>query len=282
MQHIPIEDRTARIEPITRNFGAVLHGLDFRDPGSTKAILDAVHAHGVVFLRDQPLEDAEHIACAARFGPLGVYPIQAAAGRDEPLEFIEDGPDDPPKADGWHTDVTWTERPPVLAFLSMLEPAERGGDTMWVDTAAAWDALSPVMQEMLSGLSVHHDLGASRAVLDRKFGTEIVERTRELYGIGVAHPLVRVHPHTGRKSLFVAGYFMDHVVGMTPAESRALLDFLMTHATQPERAIRWRWREGDLAIWDERRTMHRALGDHFPRRRRVRRCTVLGERPSAE
>ncbi len=266
-------------ETITRDFGAVLHGLDARDPDATTALRDAVHDHGVVFLRDQHLDDDEHIAVASRFGPLGVYPVQAAAGMTAPLEFIEDGPDDPPKADGWHTDVTWVETPPVLAFLCMLERPERGGDTLWVDTAGAWDALSPVMQEMLAGLELFHDVGSSREVLVRKFGEDVVLRTKERFGMGVAHPLVRSHPYTGRKSLFVAGYFMDHVVGMSSAESRALLDFLMAHATAPERAIRWRWREGDLAIWDERRTMHRALGDHFPLRRRVRRCTVMGERP---
>lgn len=267
------------VEPLTAWFGAILHGVDLQDAETTEPIRDAVHEHGVVFLRDQPLDDAEHMAFARRFGTLGVYPVQAAAGQHEPLEFIEDGPDDPPKADGWHTDVTWTGRPPVLAVLSMLEPAERGGDTLWADTAAAWDALSPTLQERLEGLSVRHDLGTSRAVLERKFGAEVIERTRERFGIGVEHPLVRRHPHTGRKSLFVAGYFMDHVVGMEPEESRALLDFLMAHATRPERVIRWGWRPDDLVIWDERRTMHRALGDHFPQRRRVRRCTVLGERP---
>lgn len=272
---MPIE-----IETLTPTFGAELRGLDARDPHATQTLRDAVHEHGVVFLRDQHLDAKEHVACAARFGELGVYPVQAAAGLTEPLEFIEDGPDDPPKADGWHTDVTWAVRPPVLAFLCMLDPAERGGDTMWVDTAGAWDALSPVMQRMLEGLEVFHDIGTSRAVLTRKFGEETLTRTKERHGMGVAHPLVRTHPHTKRRSLFVAGYFMDHVVGMTPTESRALLDFLMAHATEPERSIRWRWRRGDLAIWDERRTMHRALGDHYPQLRRVRRCTVLEETPS--
>jgi taurine dioxygenase len=270
-------------ECILEDFGAVLHGVDFCDPAATEIILQSVHTHGVIFLRDQRLSDAEHIEAAGRFGELGVYPLQAAAGAHEPLEFIEDGPDDPPKADGWHTDVTWIEKPPVLAFLSMLEVPDRGGDTIWVDTAKAYETLSPAMQNFVLRLEVHHNISeANRQIFLKKWGQEIIDLTKERYGMGTTHPLVRTHPITGRRSLFVAGYFMQHIVGMNEAESTAMIKFLMSHATAPERAVRWRWRENDFAIWDERRTMHRALGDHFPRRRRVRRCTVLGERPSVD
>ncbi|MFO0690187.1 MAG: TauD/TfdA family dioxygenase [Myxococcota bacterium] len=270
------------VEPILADFGAVVRGLDFRDPDAVKSIQELVHEHGLLFLRDQKLTNAEQMEAAGRFGELGVYPLQAAAGAMEPLEFIEDGPDDPPKADGWHSDVSWIEKPPVLAFLSMLEVPDRGGDTMWVDTAKAWDTLSPTMQEIAAKLSVYHDISeANRQIFLRKWGQAIIDRTKERYGMGTTHPLVRQHPVTGRRSLYLAGYFMKHIVGLNEAESEALLGFFMRHATAPERAVRWRWRENDFAIWDERRTMHRALGDHFPRRRRVRRCTVLGERPIA-
>jgi len=270
------------VEPLLEDFGAVVHGVEFRAPGSRALLEELVHTHGVIFLRDQPLSDVEHIESAGRFGPLGVYPLQAAAGALEPLEFIEDGPEDPPKADGWHTDLTWIEAPPVMAFLSMLEVPDQGGDTLWVDTAKAFDTLSPVMQEFVLSLEIYHDISeANRQIFLLKWGQGVIDLTRERYGMGATHPLVRRHPATGRSSLFVAGYFMRHVVGMSEAESAAVLDFLMAHATAPERAIRWRWRVNDLAIWDERRTMHRALGDHFPRRRKVRRCTVLGERPEA-
>lgn len=268
------------IEPLLADFGAIAHGVEFRDPDARTILQDAVHAHGVIFLRDQQLSDGEHIECAGRFGPLGVYPLQAAAGASEPLEFIEDGPDDPPKADGWHTDVTWIDKPPVLAFLSMLEVPDSGGDTLWVDTAKAYDTLSPVMQEIVLPLEVYHDISEeNRQIFLRKWGQEIIDLTKQRYGMGATHPLVREHPITGRRSLFLAGYFMRHIVGMNEAESEAMISFLMRHATAPERAVRWRWRKHDFAIWDERRTMHRALGDHFPRRRKVRRCTVLGERP---
>lgn len=270
------------VEPILEDFGAVVRGLAFLDPDSRKPLEDLVHKHGLIFLRNQKLTNAEHIETARRFGELGVYPLQAAAGATEPLEFIVDGPDDPPKADGWHSDVSWIEKPPVMAFLSMLEVPDSGGDTLWVDTAKAYDTLSPMLQEIAGKLSVYHDISeANRQIFLRKWGQAIIDRTKERYGMGMTHPLVRQHPVTGRRSLYLAGYFMRHIVGVNEAESEALLGFFMRHATAPERAVRWRWREHDLAIWDERRTMHRALGDHFPRHRRVRRCTVLGERPIA-
>lgn len=270
------------IEPLLSDFGAIVHGVEFRDPDAVELLRDAAHEHGVIFLRDQKLSDEEHVESAKRFGELGVYPLQAAAGEFQPLEFIEDGPDDPPKADGWHTDVTWIESPPVMAFLSMLDVPNAGGDTLWVDTAKAYEALSPLMQEITHRLEVFHDINeGNRQIFLRKWGQEIIDLTKERYGMGSTHPLVRQHPVTGRRSLFVAGYFMRHIVGMTEAESESMMTFLMRHATAPERSIRWRWKENDFAIWDERRTMHRALGDHFPRHRRVRRCTVLGERPAA-
>lgn len=276
------ESAKVEIEPLLEDFGAILHGIEFRDPASVPVLQDAVHRYGVVFLRDQPLRDEEHIEAAGRFGELGVYPLQAAAGAFEPLEFIEDGPDDPPKADGWHTDVTWIDKPPVMAILSMLEVPDHGGDTLWVDTAKAFDTLSPVMQEIVLKLQVFHDISeANRQIFLRKWGQEIIDRTKEQYGMGATHPLCRRHPATGRDSLFLGGYFMKHIVGMSESESEAMLALLMRHATAPERSLRWRWKPHDLAIWDERRTMHRALGDHFPQRRRVRRCTILGERPEA-
>jgi taurine dioxygenase len=270
------------IEPLLADFGAIVHGVDFRDPEAVEFLREAAHTHGVIFLRDQQLTNDEHIQAAQRFGQLGVYPLQAAAGAFEPLEFIEDGPDDPPKADGWHTDITWIDNPPVMAFLSMLDVPEEGGDTMWVDTAKAYETLSPVMQEITRRLEVFHDINeGNRQIFLRKWGQEIIDLTKERYGMGTTHPLVRQHPSTGRQSLFLAGYFMRHIVGMNEDESEAMMGFLMRHATAPERALRWRWQEHDFAIWDERRTMHRALGDHFPRHRKVRRCTVLGERPAA-
>ena len=165
-------------------------------------------------------------------------------------------------------------------MLSAKVVPDVGGDTVWADTAGAFDALSPVMQQLVSGLRVLHKVeadGMERLVslVDEEAGKAF----RREYAHGVEHPLVRRNPDSGRLSLFLAGYWMDRIVGMSADESTSLLHFLMEHATQPRFQCRWRWSVDDLVIWDERRTMHMALPDHYPRHRKLRRCTVEGEVP---
>jgi taurine dioxygenase len=136
------------------------------------------------------------------------------------------------------------------------------------------------MQHVLRDLAVHYRI--EPAAMDRiatLVDEESGRRFKAEYAHGVDHPLVRRNPDSGRLALFLAGYWMDHIVGMTPEESAAILEFLMDHATQPRFQCRWRWAVDDLAIWDERRTMHLALPDHYPRHRKLRRCTIVGEIP---
>jgi taurine dioxygenase len=269
------------VEPL-EPFGALLHGPDLRrapDPTTAAALLGAVVEHGVVFLRDQPLSDEQHLALAATFGTLSVYPILAAAGEDVPLEFIEDTADDPPKADRWHSDITWLAQPPKLAFLSARVVPATGGDTIWADTQAAYEALPADARDALEPLRVHHAIGGAYDRFVGRYSDAVLEEARRRFGFTAEHPLVRTNPDSGRRSLFLAGYWMDHVVGFPRPASDALLATLMAWATQDRFTRRWRWRVDDLAIWDERRTMHLATGDHYPQHRLVRRCTVNGETP---
>jgi taurine dioxygenase len=273
-----------RAEPITGAFGAVLHGIDVTtgvDGATAQAIHDAVVRHGVVVLREQPIDDEEQLALARHWGDIHVYPPFRFAGRDVPLEWVEDDENSPPKAFRWHTDLPWEPRPPKFGMLSAKVVPDAGGDTMWADTAAAYDALSPTMQRALEPLRVHYKIEAGAleriaSLVDADAG----RRFKEAYAHGIDHPLVRRNPDSGRLALFVAGYWMDHVAGMHADESRALLDFLQAHASQPRFQCRWHWAVGDLVIWDERRTMHLALPDHYPRHRKLRRCTVVGEVPA--
>jgi taurine dioxygenase len=276
--------QTVEARPLTARFGAELVGVDVRDPSDeTHDLLwRAVLEHGVVFLHGQDLSDDEQLALARRFGTLSVYPVLRIAGEERPLEFLEDTADDPPKADRWHTDLTWLAAPPKLAFLSMRIAPDAGGDTVWADTAAAYDALSPAMQATLRKLRVRHHVGEDHFDLfESRFGPDVGARFRAEYAEGVEHPLVRRNDDTGRDALFLAGYWMDQIVGMSRDESDELLAFLMQHATKPEFTARWHWAVDDLAIWDERRTMHVALNDHYPRHRLVRRCTIDGDVPLA-
>jgi taurine dioxygenase len=272
-----------RIEPMTATFGAVLHGIDLAGGVTDEVctiIHDAVVTHGVVAMRNQAIGDDDMLAMARRWGELQVYAPFRCAGMDEPLEWVEDNEASPPKAFRWHTDIPWEPRPPKFGMLSAKVVPDAGGDTMWVDTAAAYDALSPTMQQMIESLLVHYKIGA--ASMDRLatlVDEEGAAKFRAAYAQGVDHPLVRRNADSGRLALFVAGYWMDHIVGMKPDESEPLLRFLNDHAAQPRFQCRWRWSVDDLVIWDERRTMHLAVPDHYPRHRKLRRCTVVGEVP---
>jgi taurine dioxygenase len=219
---------------------------------------------------------------ARQWGDLQVYAPFRCAGIDVPLEWVEDNEASPPKAFRWHSDIPWEPRPPKFGMLSAKVVPDAGGDTMWADTATAYEALSPTLQRLLRGLQVHYKIEAN--ALERiasLVDPESAARFKTAYAQGVEHPLVRHNPDSGRDALFMAGYWMDHIVGMHRDESDTLLRFLHDHAVQPRFQCRWRWAVDDLVVWDERRTMHLALPDHYPRHRKLRRCTVVGEVPLA-
>ena len=186
--------------------------------------------------------------------------------------------------DYWHTDVTWTAEPPDMGFLRALRVPPRGGDTMWASMTAAYEALSPAIQALLDGLDCIHSNESFIAGTVEKLGAEKVAelgldaKLRAAHP-PVTHPLVRVHPETGRKALFFGGHFMERIEGLHAHESEALLALLRRHIDEPRFHCRWRWTPGDLAIWDERCTVHRGVAGHFPERREVRRCVIDGERP---
>jgi taurine dioxygenase len=263
------------IRRLTGTLGAVIEGVDLEtiDDATFKELHDALMAHQVVFLRDQQLSEDGHRALAARFGTPTVYPIGKYMGNTEYLHHIEDTADSPPDADGWHMDITWIQNPPKVAILfAELIPAY-GGDTMWADLYGAWDRLSPAMQTMLEPLEVRHAPGELFWAAIARNLPDHVAGMREAFP-GAIHPLVRAHPITGRKLLSLSGYFMDSIVGMTPAESAWLLPWLEARVDDPNIQVRWSWREGDVAIWDEPSVVHRALSDHYPQYRKMRRCTV--------
>ncbi len=266
--------------PVAGACGAVLEGLDVSGPlgADEVAVLRAgLLEHQVLFVRGAHLDDEQHLALARCLGEPSVFPIVKLMGGDRVLSVIEDSPGSPPDADGWHTDVTWSPTPPSIALLCALEVPSVGGDTLWASTTRAYDALSPVMQRFCDPLEVYHHPGPRFIdAVARSFGPEVRERIEQFVD-GATHPLVKVHPETGAKVLFLGGSFMQHIVGLHPAESTLLLGYLQGILDDPNLHVRWRWQPGDLAIWDERSTNHRALSDHFldaPQHRRMRRCTV--------
>jgi taurine dioxygenase len=268
---------TIEVTPVTTAIGAVVEGLDLRRPldvDQQADVLDALHRHLVLFFRGQELTDAEHLSFAATFGRPNVFPTTKARGLDEPIEWIEDTPDSPPKTDLWHTDVAFLAEPPDVAVLSMQLTPPVGGDTMWASLYAAYDSLSAPMQALIADLQLDLHPGPNFEATTRAlYGDEVYERVAAEFA-GAVHPLVRVHPVTGRPALYLCGAYIRGIVGMQADESAPLLALLRSRLEDPNLQCRWRWAAGDVAVWDERCTNHRALSDHFPARRRVRRCTV--------
>ncbi len=262
------------------SLGAVVTGVDLREPLSSSdyaGVFGALMEHQVLFFRDQDRDDDAQLALAASFGEISTYPITALLGKVETtrrLSYIEDTEQSPPDADGWHTDVTWIEDPPAAALLSARVIPRYGGDTLWASLYRVYELLSPVMQQICEGLSVRHWYGTQfENAVARGLGEEIRPKLAAAFP-PVVHPLVRVHPITGRKALFVAGSFMDEIVDMHRSESDMLLRYLKGRVEDPNVQCRWQWRPNDLALWDERCTNHRALSDHYPQHRVMRRCTM--------
>lgn len=277
-----------RVVPVSGALGAEVLDADPRSPSPDQLsdILELLHRYEVIFFPGAHLTAQEHMTLAAAFGEINIFPTSRLRGATEPtFQVISDGPDSPPEADTWHTDVTWVAEPPKYALLHAEVVPERGGDTLWASMTAAYDALSPTMQRLLAGLEVLHDCQSFLNGMRRKHpGSDdgeieaLADKIQQAYP-PVTHPLVRTHPDTGRRALFLGGGFMRRIVGMHENESRALLDLLTRHIEDPRFHCRWRWHPGDLAIWDERCTNHRSAADHFPQARTIRRIEIVGDRP---
>ena len=267
---------TIEVVPLTTHIGAEIRGVDVRTLDDDQfAVLDrALMDHLVIFFRGQHITDDEHIAFAARFGPPNIYPPNRARGVFVPLEWIEDTADSTPKADLWHTDVAFLPEPPDVAVLSMQDTPVVGGDTLWASLYAAHDSLSPVMQALLAPLLWDVNPGDDmRRKITMQFGADVFDKVEAEFG-GWQQPIVRVHPVTGRRALFLCGAYINGIMGMHADESAALIPLLRHSVEDPNVQCRWTWQRHDLVVWDERCTNHRATGDHFPNHRLVRRCTV--------
>jgi taurine dioxygenase len=275
---------------ITGRIGGEVFGADLRemlDDEQIDQIKQALAVHHVLFFRDQDISERQHHEFALRFGEL-----QTQTPHEVELEFLrlEDTADKAPRADRWHTDHSCMKTPPGIAFLWSERIPEYGGDTLWVSLAAIYQSLSPTMRKFVEQLGVRHGTrnGYSAGVRRRltelgKPQAEIEERIAKLEAEAFAiHPLVSTHPLTGEQSLFLSPNYVEHIEGIHPEESKLLLDFFNRKLDEASYQVRWKWREKDLAVWDEGATNHRALADHFhiqPQYRAMRRCTVQGSAP---
>jgi len=267
------------VERLAGALGAEVHGIDLTrplEPATKQALHDAWMQHQVLFFRDQALTVDQHKVFARNFGELHVHPVlQQMADQGHPeIVVLESDARRPIVADRWHSDVTFEKCPPLGSILRAVAVPAAGGDTMWASMYAAYEALSDTLQRMLSGLTAFHDGGGFRAIAKDDAQRKDLEARQS-----AVHPVMRVHPVTGRKALFVNSVFTKGIVGMKPAESRALLGFLYEHVATPDFSCRFRWRKDSLAMWDNRCTQHRVLADALPEYRRMERVTLIGDAP---
>lgn len=267
---------TMQAIPASGTIGTIVEGLDLRraDADTATALRQLLIDHLVVVVRGQHhLTDEEQMALMCRLGEPYLHPLARAAGHTElRAGHIVDDADHPPFQDQWHTDVSWDPEPPTLGCLRMIERPPAGGDTLFASTYAAYDTLSPAMQRALEGLTAWHDIGDGTAF--RAKSDDAVTDAAAALVPGASHPVVGVHPDTGRRYLYVNRGFTRRIEQFTEAESRAMLDLLFAHCERPNLAMRWVWANGDVVIWDERCTLHYAVADHFPARREVARVNV--------
>ncbi len=229
----------------------------------------------VVFVRDQDISSTEHVKFARRFGELEVHPFLLGSEEHPELVRFEKGVEASGFENGWHHDVTWRETPSMGAILRSVQVPATGGDTAFSDMAAAYDGLDNEMKERLDGLQAAHDytLAFGSFVDDSKKAA-----MREQYPV-VHHPIVRTHPETGRKLLFVNAYFTSHVVDMDDHESNQLLRYLISRASVMEYQYRVSWEPNQVTLWDNRIVQHYALSDYYPDVRIMERASIVGDRP---
>ena len=265
---------------LSPTIGAEIRGVDCASHLSDEEIA-AIRAvwleRLVVFFPDQHLDDETQIAFAGRFGELTEsHPVEPQVLERREVHSIESGKD---RTDFWHTDITFMQRPAMASMLRSIEVPDAGGDTMWSDTRGAYDALAEPLQRLCDGLSAYHYEQYYAQMVAEGHGNvwEGKKLTRLLPAL---HPVVRVHPETGRRNLFVNPKFTLRVVDFPEAQSDRLLRLLYDHMTDPRFVVRYHWSPGTLAFWDNRATMHYGIFDYEGERRVMHRVTLRGDAPA--
>ena len=282
---------TPRVEPLTCAIGAevgnVNLGVASRDSGLVAEIRSLLLKHKVLFFHDQDFTRAEHVAFARHFGELEDHPV-AGSDPDHPgLVRIYKTPDKPNDRyeNSWHTDATWREKPPFGCVLRCIECPDVGGDTMWVNMALAYERLPEHIKTQIAGLRARHSIEAT-------FGAAMpIEKRHALKAQfpDAEHPVVRTHPETGEKVLFVNAFTTHFTNFHTPENVRfgqdyspgasQLLNYLISQALIPEYQVRWRWTKNTVAFWDNRATQHYAVMDYPPCHRKMERAGIIGDTP---
>jgi taurine dioxygenase len=272
--------QTLHIRRAAGALGAELSGVDLARPLADETVAQirqALVEHQVIFFRDQDLTPAQQVAFGARFGPLNIHPYVAGmAGQPEVMEIIKEPVDKVNFGGGWHSDMSFLQTPAIGSILYALEVPEYGGDTLFASQAAAYDALSDGLKATLETLSAVHSASKeySSTGHSAKKRTSMSVAEADGYVGEYVHPMVLVHPETGRKALYVNPAFTLRIDGWKPRESQALLGYLFEHCRYEAFTCRFAWAKGSVAFWDNRSVWHFALNDYPGQRRHMRRVTV--------
>lgn len=280
-----------QVHPLTCALGAQISGVQLSQAAQDEGLFDELHAllleHKVLFLRDQQLTRADHVAFASRFGSLEDHPVAGSDPQHPGLVRIYKSPDQPADRyeNAWHSDASWREKPPMGCVLRCVECPPVGGDTMWANMALAYDKLPAHVKDQIASLRARHSIEST-------FGAAMpIEKRLALQAQfpDAEHPVVRTHPQTGEKILYVNGFTTHFTNFHTPANIRFgqdynpggadLLRYLVMQAYVPEYQVRWRWHPNSVAIWDNRSTQHYAVMDYPPCHRKMERAGIQGDAP---
>jgi taurine dioxygenase len=272
--------RRLQIRPFAPALGAEVRGVDLArgiDDETYREIRSALLSFGVLFFKEQSeIPPAVQVQIGRMFGDLHMHPA-APQMPGHPEVFVIHAHRDSKVANGefWHSDVSCDEEPPLGTMLQIHVLPEIGGDTLFANMYAAYDALSAPIRQLVTGLTAVHE---SEHVYRGRYSDRGVDDRGKAYPSAV-HPVVRTHPETGRKALYVNRTFTTRIVELTEAESNAVLQLLFDHGEHVDFQIRFRWQQNDVAFWDNRCVMHRAIWDYWPNERKGRRVTIKGDRP---
>lgn len=273
-----------RVDKAAGALGAYVKDVSLADAAASSDLFGEIRetllAHQVLFFRDQDISPEDFQAFARRFGQVEGHPAYQTVPEAPDVQILESTAEAPSKIEAWHTDMTFRPAPPAITLLhGQIIPAY-GGDTLWASISAAYEGLSEPIRRLVDGLEAVHDFrhGFQESLAEPGGAQRLAPAIAE--NPPVTHPLIVTHPETGKRVIYVNALFTTHIVGLSRAESRMLLEFLYRHVVTEEYTVRLSWAPKTVAIWDNRTTQHKPVNDFFPQHRKMHRVTIAGDRPA--